>query len=115
MQKLISCVVFFSDQPSYITVQLGQHRRNGKTEWQITSNIDKIIIHPAYSASTFKNDIALLRLSVSIILTLIKYIFNSIVLLFLRTQFNIMIITFYQDVFMMEVKHSMLTLIRHGW
>ena len=46
------------------TFDLGLHDRNAKESWVTSRTVSKVIMHPSYSASTFQNDIAVMKLSV---------------------------------------------------
>ena len=57
--------------PTYWSFQIGHHDRYFPESWSFARKVSKVIIHPGYSETWWRNDIALLKLDVS---TLIKKI-----------------------------------------
>lgn len=55
-----------NNAPQFYTIKLGLHTRSNPESFSITRTIDQIFIHPDYNSNNFHNDIALLKLSVSI-------------------------------------------------
>ncbi|XP_057717317.1 serine protease 33-like [Corythoichthys intestinalis] len=60
------CIV---DSPQVITVILGRQRQDGPNPHEVAKTVAKVIRHPDYDPTTFKNDVALLLLSTPVIYT----------------------------------------------
>lgn len=50
-------------QPSQVRVVLGEHNRSVNEGVEVERNVSQVIVHPNWNASTYDNDMALLRLS----------------------------------------------------
>jgi len=58
--------VYGRTNPAYYTFDLGLHDRSVPESWAIKRSVSKVIIHESYSTRTLENDIALMKLSVSL-------------------------------------------------
>ncbi|XP_068605521.1 serine protease 33-like [Brachionichthys hirsutus] len=61
------CVAKFP--ASSFTIYLGRHSLNGANPNEVLVNVSKVVAHPDFKATTFDNDIALLRLSRAVTFT----------------------------------------------
>jgi hypothetical protein len=55
---------FQSTYNPYLAIDLGVHNRDLKESWSVTRKGAKVIIHPEWSSSEMKGDIALIKLDV---------------------------------------------------
>lgn len=53
--------------PALYSIDIGLHDRTVKESWYINRAVSNVIMHESYNRNTLQNDIALMRLSVSII------------------------------------------------
>ena len=60
------CIVY-GPTASYYTVDIGFNNRNSPDSWSISRKITKVIVHPSYSDNTLLNDIALVKMDVSLL------------------------------------------------
>lgn len=59
------CIVY-GNTASYYSVELGINDRNAPDTWSLSRKIKKVIVHEAYSDTQLINDIALVKMEVSI-------------------------------------------------
>ena len=52
--------------PSYYSINIGYNDRLVANSWSTQRKVSKLILHESYSPRTFSNDIALMKLSVSV-------------------------------------------------